>query len=54
MQKYAIKPEKAISVGYRGTGKSRELSPVPAVEYILEAEDILEQHPGFRVLVQTD
>jgi hypothetical protein len=54
MQKYAINPEKTSIVCYRGTDKSREVPPVPAEEYLLEAEDILEQHPGFRVLVQTD
>ena len=54
MQKYAIDPAKTIVVCYRGTDKSTEVPPVPAEEYLLEAEDIMEQHPDFRVLVQTD
>jgi hypothetical protein len=52
--RYDIDPAKTIAVVYRGTDKSTELTLASPRAYVDQARQILERHPDFRVLIQTD
>ncbi len=52
--RYGIDLAKTIAVIYRGTDKSTELSLASPLAYVDRARTILERHPDFRILIQTD
>ena len=52
--RYDIDPAKTIAVIYRGTDKSTELALASPLAYVDQARTILERHPDFRILIQTD
>jgi hypothetical protein len=52
--RYGIDPDKTIAVVYRGTDKSTELALASPRAYVDQARKILERHPDFRILIQTD
>ena len=52
--RYDIDPAKTIAVVYRGTDKSTELALASPLAYVDQARTILERHPDFRILIQTD
>ena len=52
--RYDIDPAKTIAVVYRGTDKSTELTLASPRAYVDQARKILERHPDFRILIQTD
>ncbi len=52
--RYDIEPARTIAVVYRGTDKSTELTLASPLAYVDQAKKILERHPDFRILIQTD
>lgn len=52
--KYALYPDKMISVLYRGTDKGTELALAPPQDYLIVTQRLLKEHPDFKVLLQTD
>lgn len=52
--KYAIDLGKVVLVWYRGTDKRTEVSIAEPEEYLKQAEKILNNHPDFRVWIQTE
>lgn len=52
--RYGIDLAKTIAVIYRGTDKSTELALASPLAYVDRARTILERHPDFRILIQTD
>jgi hypothetical protein len=52
--RYDINLARTIAVVYRGTDKSTELTLASPQAYVEEARKILERHPDFRILIQTD
>lgn len=52
--RYDIDSAKTIAVVYRGTDKSTELALASPLAYVDQARKILERHPDFRILIQTD
>jgi hypothetical protein len=52
--RYDIDPARTIAVIYRGTDKSTELTLASPLAYVDQAKKILERHPDFRILIQTD
>ena len=52
--KYALDPDKMISVLYRGTDKSTELVLAHPQDYLIVTQRLLEKNPDFKVLLQTD
>jgi hypothetical protein len=52
--RYSIDPAKTIAVIYRGTDKGTELALASPLAYVDQARTILERHPDFRILIQTD
>lgn len=54
INKYKFDPQKTISVLYRGTDKSTELTLGSTTEYLEVVKNILKDNPNFKVLLQTD
>jgi hypothetical protein len=54
INKYKFDPQKTISVLYRGTDKSTELTLGSPTEYLKVVKNILKDNPNFKVLLQTD
>jgi hypothetical protein len=52
--RYGIDPATTIAVVYRGTDKKTELTLASPRSYVDQARKILERHPDFRILIQTD
>ena len=52
--KYALDPDKMISVLYRGTDKSTELVLAHPQDYLIVTQRLLQKNPDFKVLLQTD
>ena len=52
--RYDIDLAKTIAVIYRGTDKSTEVALASPLAYVDQARKILERHPDFRILIQTD
>jgi hypothetical protein len=52
--RYDINLAKTIAVIYRGTDKGTELALASPLAYVDQAKTILERHPDFRILIQTD
>ncbi len=52
--RYGIDPATTIAVVYRGTDKNTELTLASPRSYVVQARKILERHPDFRILIQTD
>jgi len=54
IQKYQIDFARTIAVVYRGTDKGIEVQLASPDAYLVQARRLLRQHPGYRVLIQTD
>jgi len=54
IQKYDIDLARTIAVIYRGTDKGIEVRLASPGAYLAQAQKLLRQHPGYRVLIQTD
>jgi hypothetical protein len=52
--KYSFDPSKTITTFYRGTDKFCEVGLGDINEYLNQTERLLQQHPDFRVLAQSD
>ena len=52
--KYNFEPEKTIGVFYRGTDKESEVTVASIKKYLEFSRWLLERHPKFRILIQTD
>lgn len=54
VKKYAIDFDRTIVLSYRGTDKYIELELQPVQRYLEHAKMLLQENPGYRLLVQTD
>jgi hypothetical protein len=53
-KKYSLKPEKTLTVHFRGTDKITEIALVEVQEYILRVREILKEFKELEVLILTD
>ena len=53
-KKYSIDFAKTIAVNYRGTDKHTEVAPQPFETYGVTAQKLLNENPGFKILIQSD
>ena len=54
VESYGIDPGMTIALLYRGTDKASEVKPAPIEAYIAAAQALLLQHPGLRMVIQSD
>lgn len=52
--KYGIDFENTCAIFYRGNDKQKECVVTPYIDFIVQAQQILEDNPGIRFLVQPD
>ena len=52
--KYQVNPDETIAIHYRGVDKFTEVDLATPEQYVNIVKNILEKHPNFRVLIQTD
>jgi len=52
--KYNFEPDKTIGVFYRGTDKESEITVASINKYLEFSRWLLDRHPKFRILIQTD
>lgn len=54
ISKYSVRPEKTITLWYRGTDKGSEIDLDSPEKYLEQAQSILRRNPLLRVHIQTD